>query len=371
MELEILREQRKHSSGGSEKDSVTILETVQPDDDEGDGEIRVYPTGALPSLKRRLNGLYAILADTAAYVESGTQCQYESAVDSVFLDDFRLLYLPVDDENFEYAITEHASDGLVEAKHLDRSAIDINYALPVGGLTVSKGELVMAIHDCAEELVGIYNQAEGEQKEDTAVFGESFDILFSGIREAAQHFQAHGTISDFVLNPESDAVQKNLYEWQYSSEDVGVYLRKKGVIRKEVARIQSRITDENTATEMYTDLLMHKSRNVRAGAAEALAEYPDDRAREPLHKTRWTEDTDVVPHSVRALVRLGDDDVRNGLFELLDFSDKEPIRKAAVEGLAEFDESDVHETLEAIREDPAESEDVREAAQRSLERLGN
>ncbi|WP_415380442.1 hypothetical protein [Halosimplex sp. TS25] len=48
-------------------------------------------------------------------------------------------------------------------------------------------------------------------------------------------------------------------------------------------------------------------------------------------------------------------DVRNALFEPLGFSKEESIRKAVIEGLADFDDEAVRSTLKQIADDGAES----------------
>ncbi|QPV61596.1 HEAT repeat domain-containing protein [Halosimplex litoreum] len=82
--------------------------------------------------------------------------------------------------------------------------------------------------------------------------------------------------------------------------------------------------------------------------------------------TRWTDNPDVVPHAIRALVQIGGEDVREALLELPDFSEEESIRKAAIEGLAEFDDEEVRTTLQAIADNEEESEPIREAARDAL-----
>jgi HEAT repeat protein len=127
--------------------------------------------------------------------------------------------------------------------------------------------------------------------------------------------------------------------------------------------------DDETVEQWYTDLLVFPHSTVPSKAVQALLPDPDPRAKEPLLETRWKDQPDVVPHAIQAVLELNGEDTRDALLDMLWYSDEQRIRTAAVEALANYDDDEVREKLQALRDNPDENEAVREAASESLEKL--
>jgi len=129
--------------------------------------------------------------------------------------------------------------------------------------------------------------------------------------------------------------------------------------------------DEETAKRWYEELLLSADPEIPSETAKALARNPDERAREVLLQTRWKDQAEVMPHVFEALVELGGDDVRDTLLDTIGFTNKEPIRVAAVECLSAFDDGEVRQRLQEVAEDEEKSAEVRQAARDSLAELSD
>jgi hypothetical protein len=371
MELKVRLSEDEDDITGSGEVPITLVEELPVESDGKKGTIKLYSDVAWPFLLRRLRALFAVLADTPTYVESGYQGGYQGEHSDIGLgNEWNVVFVPTDPDHFEYALIEPSNGPpSIENPHPDLSDIELNYVLSIGGIVLEKGDLATSLYEASREYKRLCEQAAGNEEAGSGAVNDGFLTLYAGLEEIVSHYRDRGTLRDFRHTPEGEFVQRCLYHEPTKSSDIGAYLTHKGIIRDEISRIQQNVGDDQIASEMYDDLLTHVSQTIRAGSAVALAENPDERAREALHKTRWTEYTDVVPHSVRALVELGGDDVRRGLLELLDFSEEEPIRKAAVEGLATFDDEDVRNALREIEADADEYESPRRTARDSLQRL--
>jgi hypothetical protein len=130
-------------------------------------------------------------------------------------------------------------------------------------------------------------------------------------------------------------------------------------------------TDNEAVKEWYEQCLLFRHPEIPSETAKALARNPDERAREVLLQTRWKDQAEVMPHVFEALVELGGDDVRDTLLDTIGFTNKEPIRVAAVECLSAFDDAEVRQRLQEVAEDEEKSEEVRQAARESLAELSD
>jgi hypothetical protein len=351
---------------------AVIVDEMPVETAEGEGLVKVYSDNSWSFLLRRIEAMYSILVDSPTYIESGYQAGFEGEQSNFDMGrDWRLVFLPHNETSFEYAFISRSTD-LPSAEHPlpDPADVEPEYRFPFEEIVIKKGDYITSLYEATERYIELSELAKGEPEMGPRAVNDNFETLYIGLKATFEYYNRHGTVEGFKFDPESDFVQQYLYVSRIQSSNIDNYLIDVGVLENEVERIQSEV-DNDEVSEKYETLLNSDSLSleVRAEVSRILMSSPDRRARDALLQTRWRDQVAVVPNAVQALVQLGGDDVRNGLLELLDFSDKEPIRKAAVEGLAEFDGDEVREALETIRDDPDESEQIRDAASDSLEQF--
>jgi len=370
VKIEVRPSESEREMRDSRRIRASILETVPVKYDEQSGAITIHSDNSWTFLLSRLRAVFPMIADSVTYVESGYQAGYEGEDPSIGIgSDWNVAFLPKSDEVFEYVFIEPSnSPPSVTDPHPDSENVDIESKLPMRGVKIKKGEYIAALHRATQEYIRLAEIASEEDITGPGAVNETLEFYYNGLDEMYQYYNLYRTLVEFRFDPESDFIQDYLYTFDGGSEYIARYAIKEQILPKEIARIKRTVTD-GVALDLYESLLTHKSRQIREEAARILVEQSDNRAKDGLLWTRWTDNPDVVPHAIRALVQIGGDDVREALLDLPDFSEKEAIRKAAVEGLAEFDDEEVRTTLKAIADDGDESEAIREASRDALAAL--
>ncbi|WP_436932369.1 HEAT repeat domain-containing protein [Halosimplex halobium] len=371
VEIEVATSASEESIRDSDRIPVTLVEKIPIAFDEKRGQILVYSDQAWGFLLRRLEALFPMVADSVAYVESGYQASYEGEHQDIDIGtDWNIVFFPVDGTTFKYAVIEPSSDPpTVTDPHSEFGSITTDSKLPVDGIPLGKGEYATALFEATEEYIRLAEIADPSDNKGPCAVNETLKLYYIGLETMVEHYEEHGTLQNFRFDADSEFIQMFLYQYDINSEDLSRYVIKEGILRDEIMNLSQ--TENNSISEQYKALLSHSSRRIRSEAAGVLAEYPDDRAKDGLLWTRWTDNPDVVPHAIRALVQIGGEDVREALLELPDFSEKESIRKAAIEGLAEFDDEEVRTTLQTIADNEDESESIHEAACDALTALND
>lgn len=225
-------------------------------------------------------------------------------------------------------------------------------------VTVRTDEYVEEVVTSAEAFVE-QEENEGETVRDRIRF------LLDDAREIREAIRTEGDATGFRLAPESPKVQPYLYENHFTEPSVSYFLVQTGVVRAEVDRLRGRDTDVGAK---YQALLSHESRTIQRAAANALEQHPDERAKEWLLLRRWVDRPEIVPVALRAAAQFQGEDVREALYETIDFSDRSEIRKTAVELLVEYPDEETVDILEEVAESDQDGS-VREAARSVLDTI--
>lgn len=333
----------EHSIAIEYPDVETIRITITPVDSGGDTETeaRTFPSGALLApagdIIRSVYSIPEILEDT------------ETALLRFQEGQKRLWARPKDEDSILLDVTSVWQDG------------------PLGTFPMKKVELCNAIVRAADSF---YDQACGDSRSEVTDECDctTLPVGIEDSRNRISYYRNHGTQDGYTPIIDREHLKTAITDCEHKDLLREFLVQTDGIQSFVSDLIDS--DDDEYVEEWYEEMLLSRYPDIPSKAAKALADEPDERAKDSLLQTQWKDQAEVVPNAIEALVQLGGDDVRDALVEILDFSNKARIREAAAEGLASFEGLEVREALQETRDDPEEEDRVRQAARNTLQSIG-
>ncbi|MBX0286428.1 hypothetical protein EGH22_08820 [Halomicroarcula sp. F28] len=195
----------------------------------------------------------------------------------------------------------------METRPRDRSSVHVElvgtFKPKMKATTIVSKETV-----CAELLSAARSYRDWACKDDETANVSHCLGLSVGIDDATQRLRLHREDgSQDRYEPAVDAEQIETFARhadQCFHDPLGEYVLQTGALKPFVRDLTTR-DDDDLASECYRSLLLYEAELARP-TAEVLAEYPDERAREPLTGARWSF-PDAEETMVAALERLPDE----------------------------------------------------------------